>query len=181
MNDRPLTRPYARIERERRFLLDQMPDHVDAHDYRRIIDLYIADSRLRLRRIEQPDGQLVLMKLGQKTRDPAAPADLRRRQMTTLYLQPGEERWLVQLPGRRSVKRRYQLPEQGWTFCIDVYEQPESAAGIMLCEVECDTDSQLETITTPIWAVREITQDPRYSGAALAEPGAAASRGRIPD
>jgi len=174
-DDRPATRKYARIERERRFALDALPAGVDPADYERLCDLYVEGTELRLRRVEAPDGARLQVKLGQKTLDPQAPDDPRHRQMTTLYLREGDERALAALGGRRSVKRRYKLAEQGWTFCIDVYEAPAGAAGTMLCEVECDSDAELERIACPIWATREITEDARYSGFTLAglgdEPG----------
>lgn len=168
MDDRPRRRGYARIERERRFVLDALPPHVDAGDFERLRDLYIAGTELRLRRIESPDGELILVKLGQKTIDPDAPADPRRRRMTTFYLRPADEAALCELPGRRSVKRRYELVERGRTFCIDVYEAPASAAGRIVCEVECESDRELDEVGMPDWARAEITSDASYSGFELA-------------
>ncbi len=170
-DDRPATRGYARIERERRFALDALPATLDLAVFERLHDLYVEGTELRLRRVEAPDGTRLQVKLGQKTLDPDAPGDPRHRRMTTLYLREGDERALASLQGLRSVKRRYKLAEQGWTFCIDVYESPGGAAGTMLCEVECDSDAQLERITCPSWATREVTEDARYSGHTLASLG----------
>jgi hypothetical protein len=94
-----------------------------------VFAISIAGLNLRLRRIEQPDGRLIMVKLGQKLAAPEAPTSPRHRQMTTLYLAAEEEALFSSLPGARSVKRRYETMEQGWTFAIDVYEQPSSAAG----------------------------------------------------
>lgn len=168
MDDRPRTRPYARIERERRFALAALPDAVDPDRFERLRDVYIDGTDLRLRRVEAPDGSLVQLKLGQKKADPAAPTDPRRREMTTLYLRPTEEPALAAMSGRASVKRRYQLRDQGRTFCIDVYEHPPSAAGTIVAEVECDTDVELAAIELPPWATHEVTEDANYSGAVLA-------------
>ena len=166
--DRPSTRPYARIERERRFALDALPAAVDPGDYERLVDLYLRDTELRLRRVEAPDGTRKQVKLGQKTPDPDAPADPRRRRMTTLYLRPGDEALFVDLPGRRSVKRRYRLRDQGHVFCIDVYEEPPGAAGVLVCEVESESDDDLDGLRCPTWAREEVTADPAYSGFTLA-------------
>jgi CYTH domain-containing protein len=89
--------------------------------------------------------------------------------MTTLYLDPAEEPLLQSLPGSRSVKRRYELRDQGHTFCIDLYEEPAAARGTLVAEVECDTDAELERITIPAWARREVTEDGAYSGFRLAD------------
>ena len=66
MNDRPLQRKYARLERERRFLLHRLPDSIDAADFERLRDLYLANSNLRLRRIPRPNGALIQLKPDQK-------------------------------------------------------------------------------------------------------------------
>jgi hypothetical protein len=48
---------YAVIERERRFLLSRLPDHLDPSvGFRRITDVYIPGTRLRLRHVETADG-----------------------------------------------------------------------------------------------------------------------------
>ena len=43
-----------------------------------------------------------------------------------------------------------------------------TVAGVLLAEVECDEDAELEAITCPSWALREVTHEPEWSGASLA-------------
>ena len=47
---------YARIERERRFLLAEPPAAGAVTESRRIIDRYLPGTRLRLRRVDGPDS-----------------------------------------------------------------------------------------------------------------------------
>lgn len=162
---------YARVERERRFLLAALPPTLEAAAYTRIHDRYLSGTHLRLRRVESPTGERLQVKLGQKLPDPERPDDPRRRQMTTLYLPPGEELALAELPAACATKRRYRLTEQGRGFVIDVYEAPAAAVGTILAEVECETDAALEAIEVPPWAEREVTADPAYQGASLARGG----------
>lgn len=169
MDDRPTKRKYARIERERRFLLSRLPASVDPDDYQRLRDCFVSGTHLRLRVVETPSGDVVIVKLGQKTLDPEAPEDPRRRLMTTIYL-PDDEAMALSLSGLRTTKRRYKLQEQGWTFCVDVWEEPAAARGVLLAEVECPTDGELDRIVVPSWAEREVTEDPRYSAFTLAQP-----------
>lgn len=171
MNDRPLKRAYSRIERERRFLLERLPEGVDVEDYERLDDLFIAGTHLRLRVVRRPNGEWRVTKLGQKIHDPDAPADPRMRQMTTIYLPESEGAVLSSLPGLRATKRRYKLREQGLTFCIDVWEKPLAASGILLAEVEAHSTAELERITVPAWATREVTEDGTYSAVSLATTG----------
>jgi len=168
MLDRPVKRPYARIERERRFLLERLPTGVDPADYERLDDLFLEGTHLRLRQVHSANGDWIITKLGQKIADPDAIHDPRCRQMTTLYLPEGEGSVFASMPGLRTTKRRYKLPEQGWTFCIDVWESPARAAGTLLAEVEAPSIEELERIAIPEWALREVTTDDRYSAIALA-------------
>ncbi len=90
-----------------------------------------------------------------------------------MYLPEDEGRVFTALPGLRAVKRRYRLREQGRTFCVDVWEHPVSARGVIVAEVEAPTLDELAAITRPAWALREVTDDPRYGAARLAEGEAA--------
>jgi CYTH domain-containing protein len=168
MDDRPTKRAYARIERERRFLLDRLPPALDPEVYERLDDLFVEGTHLRLRRVCRPDGASIVTKLGQKIVDPEAPEDPRRRQMTTIYLPDEEALALASLTGLRTTKRRYKLLEQGRTFCVDVWESPPPARGTIVAEVEAESMEELEWITVPTWALREVTDDGRYSAITLA-------------
>lgn len=162
------THKYARIERERRFLVERLPRALDPLAFEWLQDLYIADTFLRLRRVSAPDGSPIRCKLGQKQPDPDAPDDPCRRLMTTLYLQESEARLLEGLPGRRSLKQRWRLAEQGTVFVIDRWQEPEPTRGLILAEVEAESDEALSLIQLPDWALREVTADPGFGGAQLA-------------
>ncbi len=171
--DRPLTRKYARLELERRFRLSRFPEQLDPSDFHRLHDLFISGTYVRLRRVERPDGGFVIAKLGQKIPDFHLPDDPRVREMTTIYLKENQSQVFDGLPGTRSVKRRYYVIDNRYTFAIDVYESPKTASGLMIAEVEADTLSELNQIGLPIWADCEVTSDPGWSAFCLA-------RGDIP-
>ena len=61
---------YARVERERRFLLARPPPAPAVIASRRITDRYLPGTRLRLRRVDHLDGGTCEFKLTQKV--PAA-------------------------------------------------------------------------------------------------------------
>ena len=93
--------------------------------------------------------------------------DPRLRSMTTIYLPEAEGEVFATLKGLRTTKRRYEVPEQGFTFCVDVWEKPVD----LVAEVEADSLDALAAIRCPVWAEREVTDDPRYSAIALARRG----------
>ena len=128
---------YARVERERRFLLARPPAPLGA-DYREIEDLYFPETTLRLRAVRAPDGSPLQWKLGQKQLGPGGPAE----QITTsLYLSEPEYTLLERLPGRRLRKRRYDHAHAGRAFAIDVFLG--ALDGLVLAEVNADTDAEL--------------------------------------
>lgn len=166
MDDRPTKRAYARIERERRFALERLPAEVSPDDFERLEDLFIAGTHVRLRQVRSSNGAWIATKLGQKIACSSAPNDPRQREMTTIYLPEEEGAIFATMSGSRTIKRRYKLLEQGWTFCIDVWEKPSH--GTIVAEVEAPSIEELERITLPRWALREVTNDDRYSAIALA-------------
>ncbi len=83
---------YAVVERERRFLVDHIPDGVVSK--RRIVDRYVEGTRLRLREVTDDDG-MITRKLGHKARLNKGPEEVA---CTSMYLDDAEWRLLCQLP-----------------------------------------------------------------------------------
>jgi len=153
---------YARPEYERRFLLDRLPD--DVSDPVRIRDRYVYDSDLRLRLVEDMDGNVLRRKLGQKQR--ANSADPRVVFHTTIYLDEREHAILSALPGDDLVKIRYRDSAFPGAV-VDVVEHP--ARGVILLEVSLPDPVALELFQPPTDAV-EVSDDESYTGRSLARP-----------
>jgi CYTH domain-containing protein len=148
---------YARLENERRWLIvGEGPDLVGAPG-RTIEDWYLEEGRLRLRRVAFDDGRIEL-KLCKKygSSDPVS------QPIVNIYLDEVEYGSLRTLPGRPLVKRRYSVAP----FGIDVFEGEWS--GLRMCEAEAETPEEAALFEPPRWAGPEVTDDPRFSGAALA-------------
>lgn len=152
---------YAWPERERRFTVSG--DVPGLHDPRRIEDLYLDGTRLRLRQVQVRDASV--FKLAQKVRtkddDPGEVA------ITNTYLDRAEYDVLAALPGAVLQKTRSLVTHGPVTFAVDEFAGP--LAGLVLAEVEVeDLDADL---VLPAWIGREVTRDDRYSGASLARLG----------
>ena len=106
---------YARIERERRFLVARFPGQDQVSRTRRITDRYLDGTLLRLRE-QSEDGGLTVCKLAQKLPDRAGGA--RQGWITTMYLTKPEHSILEQLSARTLRKIRYSVPP----FGIDAFE-----------------------------------------------------------
>jgi len=155
---------YAWVERERRWLCREVPlarvIEADA-----ITDLYVAGTRLRLREAIPLDGGPPMRRLTRK-----ADVDSATRLLTSIYLAPEEFALLADLPGQRIRKTRHRLaPQGGTTISVDRFEGP--LAGLILAEAEFETDDAMAAFAAPDFCVREVTDDPRYTGGALIRDG----------
>lgn len=156
---------YARVESERRFLVEALPAGLLDVPFVRISDLYIIGTRLRLRRIESPIGETLALKLGQKY----SAANQRDWQttMTNFYLNEDEYRVLSSLIGKTLIKRRYPYQHAGVHYSIDVFEGPLTRLILLECEGLGDND--LQSILVPAFASREVTGEIAFAGGELAK------------
>src|SRR5689334_11708245 len=106
---------YARIERERRFLLERLPPQMSVTRICRIDDRYIDGTALRLRERNDDCGQ-VTYKFTQKI--PGRSNGAQQGLITSMYLTKSEFCVLATLPARQLRKTRYSVPP----FGIDVFE-----------------------------------------------------------
>ena len=169
---------YARWERERRFLLDTMPaavaDAAPAAATVQLHDRYLRDTRLRLRRVDRP-GEPPVYKLGQKIGEPGSSPPAVAH--TSLYLDPAEYALLAGLPADELTKARTVLIGDGAALAVDVFTG--RLAGLVLAEFEL-VEAELDPAdrgTVPGWPavpmLAEVTDDPRFTGGALARTSAA--------
>ena len=150
---------YARIERERRFLVGRFPDRRRITRVRRITDRYIEGTNLRLRE-EKEEGQPALFKLTQKI---AAPGDSGQQgYTTTMYLDREAHGRLAELVARTLKQVRYSVPP----FGVDVFEG--LLEGLVMAEAEFDSAAQADGLLIPNFVSHEVSRDLRFSGGALA-------------
>jgi len=153
---------YARVERERRFLLPALPSEAAVSRLLEIDDRYLVGLRLRLRRVEEA-GFPPVFKLGQKVRlDEASPTALAH---TTMYLGAAEYSGLLSLPAQELVKTRRLLELGDRTWAVDAFHGP--LAGLVLVEVDLGADGSLAE-PLAIQAAVEVSEDERFTGGALA-------------
>lgn len=154
---------YTKPEIERRWLLQsgEVWD-VQATREREIEDRYIDGTRLRLRRVVE-NGLAPIYKIGKKYE----PVQFGFHHVVSTYLSEAEYRLLSSLPARIARKRR--LSVHGGA--LDIYEAPNKRLNIF--EVEFSSKEAAAGYLPPFGVDKEITDDPSYSGHALAVPEAA--------
>jgi CYTH domain-containing protein len=157
---------YARVERERRYLLRDLPEGMTRADpHLQITDNYITGSRLRLRRVRDPRTNKWTVKFTQKFAPD--PSDLSRTIVTNTYLNALEAEVLSIFNSNEIRKNRYKFKFEGREFAVDMFLG--DLFGLVLAEVSFETDEELENFAKPPFALADVTNDELFSGGKLCE------------
>ncbi|MGI9289537.1 MAG: CYTH domain-containing protein [Pseudomonadales bacterium] len=137
-------------EIERKFLLSDASWRPNAAG-ERYIQAYLCESENLVARVRLTEnGALLTLK--------SNIAGMRRSEFE--YAIPYEDgQQLVELcMGSAIIKTRYKLPFAGKTWEIDVFDGDNS--GLVIVEIELADET--ETIATPDWLGKEVTDDPKF-------------------
>jgi len=158
---------YARVERERRYLLRDLPEGITRADpHLQITDNYMTGSRLRLRKVREPRTNKWTAKLTQKFAPD--PKDLSRTIITNTYLNALEAETLATLFNSNEIrKNRYHFEFAGRKFSADMFLG--DLFGLVLAEVSFETDEDLDNFSAPPFALAEVTNEPLFTGGRLCE------------
>src|SRR5260370_15914773 len=157
---------YARIERERKYLLQALPEGVTRADHHlQITDNYITGTRLRIRKVRDPKTNKWIVKLTQKFA--ANPEDLSRTIITNTYLNATEAETLAIFEANEIRKNRYRFEFEGRQFSIDMFLG--DLFGLVLAEVGFETDDELDSFPKPPFALAEVTNNEIFTGGKLSE------------
>ena len=156
---------YMSVERERRWLCRQVPRERVVQT-EAITDLYVTGARLRLREARPIDGGTPMLRLSRK-----ADVDAHTRLITSIYL-PEEEFAVLaaSLPGVQIKKLRHRLQHlPGVLMLVDEFQG--ELDGLILAEAAFETPDLLAAFPMPDFALREVTDDPRFTGGNLVKNG----------
>ena len=162
----PSASKYARIERERRYLLQDLPEGLTrASPHVQITDNYITGTRLRLRKVREPQTNKWTVKLTQKF----APntEDLSRTVITNIYLNALETEMLAVSDANEIRKNRYPFEFEGRQFSVDMFLG--DLFGLVLAEVSFATDEELKNYPKPPFAIAEVTNNQLFTGGKLCQ------------
>src|SRR4029079_9659442 len=116
----PAESKYARVERERRYLLQDLPEGLSrVDDHLQITDNYITGTRLRIRHAREPRSNKWVVKFTQKFAPD--PSDLSRTIITNTYLNAIEADTLSVFNSNEIRKNRYYFDYDGRKFSVDMF------------------------------------------------------------
>lgn len=152
------------VEIERKFLVESDAWRAEVTGQRRIRQAYLSRNggmSVRIRLIDEREAKLTI-----KSGDKAVAGALSRAEFE--YPVPIEDaRAMLDLRvGRILDKTRYLVPAgKGRTWEVDVFAGAHE--GLVVAEIELESAD--EVVELPGWIGREVTGDPRYANAALAQ------------
>jgi CYTH domain-containing protein len=157
---------YARVERERRYLLKDLPEGLTRADHHlQITDNYITGTRLRIRKVRDPKTNKWIVKFTQKFAP--NPDDLSRTIITNTYLSAIEAETLSMFDANEIRKNRYKFEFEARTFSIDMFLG--DLFGLVLAETGFDSDDELDKFAVPMFAVADVTNNELFTGGRLSE------------
>ena len=157
---------YARVERERRYLLRDLPEGMTRADpHLQITDNYITGSRLRIRKVRDPRTNKWTVKFTQKYAPD--PNDLSRTVITNTYLNALEAEMLSVFNSNEIRKNRYPFEFEGRKFAMDMFLG--DLLGLVLAEISFETDEELDIFPKPPFALVDVTNEPLFTGGRLCE------------
>ena len=158
---------YARVERERRYLLRDLPEGMTRADpHLQITDNYMTGSSLRMRKVREPRSNKWTVKFTQKFAP--NPDDLSRTIITNTYLNALEAEVLSPIFNSNEIrKNRYPFEFDGREFSIDMFLG--DLFGLVLAETSFETDEELDNFPTPPFALADVTSESLFSGGRLCE------------
>ena len=150
------------VEIERKFLISRTPDWLSRCDSERIDQGYLAvgedGSEVRVRRIG--DRTVLTAKQGRGERRLEVEIEIGAEQFDAL--------WAL-TEGRRLRKTRHYVTN-GYRIEVDVYS--DELEGLIVAEVEFETEAASAEFEPPAWLGEELTGDVRYANEHLAIHGA---------
>ena len=162
----PAESKYARVERERRYLLQDLPEGLTrASPHVQITDNYITGTRLRLRKVRDPQTNKWTVKLTQKFALDSE--DLSRTIITNIYLNALESEMLAVSDANEIRKNRYAFEFEGRQFSVDMFLG--DLFGLVLAEVSFETDEELDNYPEPPFAIAEVTNNELFTGGKLCQ------------
>jgi CYTH domain-containing protein len=157
---------YALIERERRYLLRDLPEGLSRADHHlQITDIYITGTRLRIRKVRDPKTNKWIVKFTQKFAP--NPNDFSRTIITNTYLSAMEAEMLSMFNANEIRKNRYKFEFEGRTFSVDMFLG--DLFGLVMAETGFDSDEAMDNFPLPAFAVADVTNNELFTGGRLSE------------
>lgn len=148
-----------RLEIEKKFMVKSTPS-LSSYEKVNVVQGYL---------VSQKTNELRIRKMGQnyfKTSKRTFPSGYREEIEEYINKDEFDKSW-PQTEGKRVEKTRYKIPYHGETIELDVFSGQNK--GMVMAEVEFDSEEMADLFTPPNWFGKEVTNDPEYKNVNLAK------------
>jgi predicted adenylyl cyclase CyaB len=144
-----------KVERERRFLVKEIPQNIDQYPKAEIIQGYLMITPEREIRLREEDGSVYFFELkdgsGEERLEPG----------TLVSKKFFDEFWSHRILKKEVIKTRYYIPSGRSIIALNVFHG--EAEGYKNAEVEFKTKKESRAFVAPDWFGEEVTNDPRHN------------------
>ena len=144
------------MEIERKFLVRELPDHLDQYPHDELCQAYVCTSPVIRVRKKNEEYILTLKSGGLLAREEI---EMPINETAFIHLKNKKDGMLIS-------KTRYKIPEKGGLLIeLDLFH--EEYEGFRMAEVEFETVEQANAYIPPAWFGKDVTQDPRFHNSQL--------------
>jgi len=149
------------IELERTYLLKYIPKGLETCEFKEVYDIYLpTQSKHPSLRIRKNGTKYEITK-----KEPIKKGDSSIQNEQTIILTDKEFEELAQIQGKRVHKKRYYYNYKNHILEIDVFR--DKFKGLILVDVEFETESDKEDFEMPEFCLAEVTQEVFIAGGML--------------
>lgn len=145
------------MEIERKFLLKEIPDNLDAYPVRHLEQGYLCTAPVV--RIRRDNDKYELTYKGKGC--------MVREEHNLPLTKEAYEHLREKIDGRLIVKKRYMIPLEKYTVELDVFEG--DLAPLTLAEVEFLSEEDAKNFVVPDWFAEDITFSKLYHNSVLSQ------------
>lgn len=143
------------MEIERKFLVKKLPDSLSDYNYHVIEQAYLCTDPVV--RVRKQDDDFYLTYKGK--------GFLSKEEYNLPLNQNSYEHLLKKADGNIITKKRYLIPYNEFTIELDIFEG--KFHGLVLAEVEFETEETALSFTAPDWFGEDVTFDRNYANSTL--------------
>lgn len=145
------------MEIERKFLINKIPFNINDYEFHLIEQAYLCtEPVIRIRR--QDNSYYMTYK---------SKGFLSREEYNLPLTEESYNHLLKKADGNIITKERYIIPFGKYTIELDVFK--ESFNGLVLAEVEFDTEDEADSFVPPEWFGEDVTYSPEYYNSTLSQ------------
>ena len=145
------------MEIERKYLLKNLPEHLDTYKHRHLEQGYLCTEPVVRIRKDDDKYELTYKSKGLMVRE----------EYNLLLTKDSYEHLKEKVDGRIITKKRFMIPYERYVIELDIFEG--DLAPLVLAEVEFDSEEDANAFVPPEWFGKDVTFSKDYHNSTLSQ------------